>query len=288
MTEQLKAAIEAVEASNTPKTPDAPASAPEDDTVVPAAQADDNEGEDDDTDATAASDGTDAPARPKNKGVGKRINELTKDKHEAIRERDYWRQEAERLRTQRSSATEAQPTQAAPPSDGKPTLEAFDFDQSAYLEALADWKLAERDRAASTVKRQQTFKEKELAFIAEHPDYLDVVRAPYVPITQDVAEVIYETDNPPAIAYYLAQHLDEAAEIAGMAPIPMARAIGKIEAALTRAQDAPAPQVPSPPKTVTSAPAVASNVAARSPVVKPVAAMTVEDHIEKLRVKSGR
>ncbi|MBA2403170.1 MAG: hypothetical protein H0V66_00240, partial [Bdellovibrionales bacterium] len=243
------------------------------------------------TDEPAASDGTDAPARPKNKGVGKRINELTKDKHDAIRERDYWREQAMR---QQAEPQQIDPSaQVDKPSDGRPMREDYDFDEDRYLEAFADWHLLKRERAVEQAKAKEQervravkFEEQAAEFAAEHPDFYERLQAPDLRVTEQMKAVVLETDNPPAVAYHLATHPDEAAAIAQMTPIAAARAIGRIEASLS-VPTRPA-EIPSPPKTVTSAPAVASSVSARSPVVKPAAAMSVEDHIEKLRVRSSR
>lgn len=294
MSDQLKAAIEAVEASNAPKTADEPATTgavSESETATPA-----NKGEEEISGDQGNPDNGQPPAKREytelekaEYNFRKKTNKLTR----RLGEREMRIAELEGQLQQQFVPQQVQQKPAQEISgEGEKTLEDFDFDQGAYLRYLAKdeakREIAERHWRIEASKRQETFREKVTAFIAEHPDYEEVVSAPHVPLTQAVSAVVLETDNPPAIAYYLATNLDEAAAIAGMTPIAMARAIGKIEASLIRAPEVTAPQVPSPPKTVTSAPAVASNVSARSPVAKPVASMTVEDHIEKLRVKSNR
>lgn len=243
-----------------------------------ATQADAEEAdEQNDPEDSANSDGNDDPARPKNKGVGKRINELTKDKHDAIREREYWQQEAERLRAQIDPRPA--PTQVAQ-SSGEKTLEDFDFDQVAYLDYMTDQKvsqkLQERDRQAEGFKRQQSFQEKVTAFAADHPDYDEVTSAPHVPLTEAVSQVLMQADNPPEIAYYLATHLDEATAIARMHPIDMARAIGRIEHALT----APTPNADplSPPKTVTKAPAPVATLRPSAPIKKSLEELPMDEY----------
>ncbi len=248
-------------------------------------KAKDDEGDDADeaqnTEDSADSDGSDAPARPKNKGVGKRINELTKEKHDALREREYWREEAERLRAQQQPRQEPREPQAAESSNGEKTLEDFDYDQMAFMRYLAKEEAARtlyaRDQYIEQSKRQQTFQEAEAAFIAEHPDYQDVVSAPHVPLTQQVSAVIREADNPPAIAYYLATHLDEAAAIAQMHPIQMARAIGRIEHSLSAPERPATP--PSPPTTVTKAPAPVATLKSAGKVSKDLDEMSMTEYV---------
>ena len=241
--------------SDRPTAPEAPKPEPTQEAPEAEQVAEVEEGGDEaeQTEEAATSEGDDAPAKPKNKGVGKRINELTKEKHDAIRERDYWREQA--MRTQQGSAPPQQEVthaQAAEQVAGEPRLEDFDFDPAAFNRAHYQW-MREQERQQEQVQtRLTTLLEKESAFEAEHPDYRDVVFAPHVPITQDMAQALLGTDNPPALAYHLAQNLAEAAAIARLPPIQQAIAIGRLEAQLSATASAPPP--PTPPKKTTNAP----------------------------------
>lgn len=196
------------------------------------------------------------PAKPKNRGVGKRIDELTKEKYDAQRERDYWREQAMAQTRQGQPQQQAQPVQAAEQDTGEPTLESCNFDVAEFNRAHYKWMRGQERQYEQAQARHQKFVESEAAFRADHPDYDAVVRDPSLPITQPMAEEIADTDNPPAIAYYLGQNPQEAAAIAQMTERAMSRAIGRIEAKLS-AQATPAPvQTRQPePKTVTRAPA---------------------------------
>lgn len=231
----------------------------------------DEQNESDTEDSAAPEDDADdgAPAKqdkPKRKGVGKRIDELTKEKYDAQRERDHWRQMAEK-----AQQTESQPAQAPKPdSNAEPTLEDCDFDPTEYQRRFYKWareneKVQERTQKAQQQyqERVRTVAEKEAAFTAEHPDYDAVARAPNVPITGFMAAAMFEGDDTPAVAYYLGKNLDEAAKIAQMSPIAQAKAIGKIEASLS----APASQRQPEPKTVTNAPAPVTKLSG-SPAAK--------------------
>ena len=77
-------------------------------------------------DDSDSDEGEDAPK--KSKKIQKRIDEITKARREAERERDFWRLQAE----QRAAAESQQYSVGQ-----KPTLEQFDYDQEQYLEALA-------------------------------------------------------------------------------------------------------------------------------------------------------
>lgn len=224
------------------------------------------------TEASAPPESGDAPAQQAGKkpGVHQRIDELTKEKHDARRaaedaqrERDHWREQA--LRAQQSGQ-QTQPAQAAETEAGEPTLESCDFDQAKFQREWYSYQRNQEKKQEAVQKRQQAFAEKESAFRAEHPDYDAVVRNPTLPITQQVAEVILDTDDPPAIAYYLGQNPEEAAAIAQMTPHQIGRAIGRIEAKLSAPPASEAPRQPEP-KTVTKAPAPVTTLSG-SPAVK--------------------
>lgn len=242
------------------------------------------------TEESADSEKGGAKPKPRNRGVGKRIDELTKEKHDALREREYWRQEAERqaeqLRQLQQPSKPTDKTAAQADHQGRPTLEQFDFDQDAYAEAVAEWKFNEliqkQESTRKAQERQRSFAEKEAAFLAEHPDYEAVAKAPHVPITQAVAEEILQADNPPAIAYYLGSHLDEAAAIAQMSPAQISRAIGRIEGRLSAPVASESPRQPEP-KTVSRAPAPVTTLSGAPAVKKSYDDMSMKEYDEARR-----
>jgi hypothetical protein len=89
----------------------------------------------------------------KGKGVQKRIDALTREKHDALRRAD----EAERkLAESQGSRPATENAQTAKPADeGKPKLEDCETIEE-FQEKLTDWKLDQRDkaRAAETQKQQ--------------------------------------------------------------------------------------------------------------------------------------
>jgi hypothetical protein len=218
-------------------------------------------------------DATGAQGRNKKPGVHQRIDELTKEKHDARRaaedaqrERDHWRQQAEQALRLQQPKESAPPAQAAKPGDEEPTLESCDFDQAKFQREWYQYQRTQEKRQEAEQERSRKLAEKEQAFRAKFPDYDTVARNPALPITQQVAEVILDTDDPPAIAYYLGQNPTEAAAIAQMTPHQIGRAIGRIEAKLSAPPATEAPRQPEP-KTVTNAPAPVTTLSG-SPAVK--------------------
>lgn len=80
---------------------------------------------------------------------------------------------------------------------------------------------------------------------ARYADYDAVARAPDVPVSDAMADLIITSEVGPDVLYHLGQNKAVAAQIARMSPVEAARAIGRIEASLH------APK----PRTETNAPA---------------------------------
>jgi len=238
-----------------------------------------------DTDESATSDGDD-PAAPKrqNKGVGKRINELTREKHEERRAREtaeaeaaYWRQQV-----QQPNPRQPEPTQTA---NGRPTLEQYGYDQNAYEDARDAWVIgqakqswqAEQAQAYQAQKQQEktsTFQSRLAAFEKESPGAWNEAVAAPLPTTPIMLEAIQESEVGPKLGVYLANHLDEALAISRMAPLNQAIAMGRIEAKLST----PTPSAP-PRPTVTRAPAPPPVLQSGAPAGISPSRMGIEDHI---------
>lgn len=184
--------------------------------------------------------------KPKEDGVQKRIDELTRLRRETERERDYWKEQAAKV-------PEAKPE----PVEVK-TLEDFDFDEKAYAAHLievasANATLAARQALESERKqseamtRERSFRSKEEAFAKEVPDYYQIAySSPF--INETVGEEIKDMENGPAVALYLARNDDIAEQISKMSPNRVARELGKIELKLSKETKSSSTAPPPPPK----------------------------------------
>lgn len=255
------------------------------DTDTAAQTSQSQEVEQNETEGSAASETDDATAqKPKNKGVGKRIDELTREKYDAQRERDYWREQAVRNQRQPEQRQE-QASQHEEASD-EPTLEQHGWDFAAYTKALYDWhkqrdaKTAQKAKEAeSQQERAKKYQDSVQTFVESHPDFHDVFHGG-LPVSEPMAEAITEADNPAAIAYYLGQNPEEAARIAAMSPTGASRAIGRIEAKLeTQVVPAAVEQTRQPEqKTVTKAPPPVTTLSGAPVVVKDLDDMSMADY----------
>ena len=299
MNERLKAAIDAVEASNPtptaeqpPKAQDAAHELPADEQGNDAATGEEGQQADqlDDSGDSAASDGEGAPAQRQNKGVGKRINELTREKYEAIRRAEAAEQRAKALEEKSQAGAAKQGGQGE-----KPKFEDFDFDHDAYVEALAEWRvkqtLAERDTSEAERAQQnkaqeqsQQFQGRLAAYQTANPGKWEAAIQAPVNFTPPMLEVIGTSDIGPQIAVYLTDNLDRAHEISLMTPYAAAAALGRLEASMSAARTATPPK----PTTVTKAPPPPSTVGGGSVVRKDLASMDVADHLEAVRAKRNR
>ena len=191
---------------------------------------------------------------PKEKdSVQRRIDELTKKRRDAERERDYERTKRLELETELKTA------KSAIPQGDKPQLEKFET-ELAYLEALQDWKLEQKFRVESEKVSKETASVDEKAVIDEtyreldekmekgrtkYADFNELVLNEDLKISDAMVEAILFSDTAEDVLYYLGKHPGEAADIAKLPPLKIAHEFGKIEAKIN---------APPPRKKTTNAP----------------------------------
>lgn len=182
--------------------------------------------------------------------VQSRFDELTKHRREAEREAEKARRDAEYWREQALLRQREQPPEPvkAPIDEPLKTEADFDFDSAKYqqyivgesqrraVEAAKRELQAERDRQTKA-QRDASFASRSKEFAKTVDDFDEVVKSDYLTITPDMAEVIKESDDGPALAYHLGKNPDVAAKIAQLPPIVAARELGKIEARLAIARE---------------------------------------------------
>ena len=181
----------------------------------------------------------------------KRINKITWEKHEAIRQSE--------AKDARIAELEAQLTQPKP--DVKvPVVTDFDNDEE-YAQALQDYTVqtaqsvhqqtqAQAEKAAQEAERnnkKQAYQSKVAAYAMEHEGFVEAVTGSNVTISESVEQVLIESDRGPELTHWLAENASEALRINSLPPILAAKELGKIEASLDalkpkKASDAPPPE----------------------------------------------
>lgn len=196
------------------------------------------------------------------KGVQKRIDELTAKAKLAEDEREKTRIEAEFWKNQANKPQEEveRPVVTAPLGAPKPVLENFP-DYDAYVEALTDWKIEQKEQVSRQTYAQQqqqeiqgqlirSFDAKASQAISTLPDFEEVARDPAMrrifTAMPHITDAIMESDRGPEIAYYLGKNRQKAIELAQMHPMKAAVELGKIEARLLTPETRKVSQAPEP------------------------------------------
>lgn len=195
-----------------------------------------NTGEASAPETTGGDSGDDAAAdKPKRKHwAHERIDELTRQRREAERQADYWK---------------ARATQTT-------DLESLDYEEQIAERVSARQRKEMAESASDAVRTvaQQVFEARETLVREKYPDYDTVARSPNVQITTSMAEVIYDSEAGPEIAYHLGKNPAEAARIAALPVVRQAAELGRLEARIT----APKALPKQPPAPVTPVSAIAA------------------------------
>lgn len=144
-----------------------------------------------------------------------------------------------------------QQQQKPPEASNRPTRAQF-ADDDDYVEAMADWKLQQREAAM----RQQAQQNQARTLAAKTENlYAEAQKIPgfdrdafdSLPLTQPMAAALIDSDVPAKLMHYLATNPDEVARIASLPPARQAAAIGKLEdkvSAAPKTSNAPPPIKP--------------------------------------------
>ncbi len=188
------------------------------------------------------------PSEPKKKTAQERIDEITKARREAEREREYWKKVALEKETKN---VEPEPVRSNIPQ--RPTLDQFDTTME-YEDALFSWYESKKEIETRVSKQQveqdealQTFNQRAKKFRAEHEDFDEVIESPvFSPIMR---AALLHSENGPAVAYHLGQNTELAAKIRKLPLEMQPYEIGKLESQLLIAQKTK--KVPSAPAPIT-------------------------------------
>lgn len=127
-----------------------------------------------------------------------------------------------------------QPTQPEPQRSDRPTRSQF-ADDDDYVEAMADWKIAQRDkavRAETSAKQVQQLQAKTETIYGEAQKIAGFDREAFdeLPLTPAIAAAVVDSDVSAKLMHYMASNPDEVERIAGLPPARQAAAIGRMEA----------------------------------------------------------
>jgi hypothetical protein len=181
---------------------------------------------------------------PKKQTAQERINEVTRLRRQAERERDEANREVERLRQSRESHTE---------TSDRPQLQNFET-QEAYEDALFDWRDKRTSREREVEQRRKSeetalekFNEKAKKLKEIYEDFDEIVEQPvFSPVMR---ETLLNSDEGAMVSYFLGRPENHAIadKISRLTPQQQIYELGKLETKLILAQktkrstDAPPP-----------------------------------------------
>jgi|SRR5215469_5077411 len=235
------------------------------------------EGENTDASATSDNDsGANPAAEPRHKGgFQKRIDQLTKEREEARREKeDYARRLDEALKL----ASNRQPNERTSDRteathEGVPKREDFDSPDD-FAVALADWSTKNAIKNYETTQAQKAAEEKAQGefqkvlttwhegmakAVEKHPDFESVAMNPDNKIAEHVGMALLHVDNGHDVLYWLGQNPSEAARISALGAPHAAIEIGRLSQRL--ATPAATSKAPAPPSALSSSRSNAASVA---------------------------
>jgi len=171
-------------------------------------------------------------------------------KAEAVAERRALKVYAEKLESLNVKPAQQQEVKA---DNGKPQLSKYENVED-YVEAVADWKLNQREQGLQQEKaaKQQSEVSVKVQRILEDAEKIpgfDRDEFASLPVSSSMAEAIMDSDKAPQVVAYLASNPDDAERINKLSPARQAAEIGKLEVALStvtkvKASSAPAPIKP--------------------------------------------
>lgn len=179
----------------------------------------------------------------------KRIDQITKEKHEARAEAEYWRKVATgEIKPAKQWAAEraAEGIQApAIPQNSKPQVDQFDTYED-FVEALTDWKVETREADKQAAAEQRKMQEKRQTVEEANASRIEAAKTVYddydevtgnlngIMVPAVTIEAMQESELSAELFYYLGQNIEEAKKLQTLSVPAQLREIGKIEAKLEK------------------------------------------------------
>lgn len=177
--------------------------------------------------------------KPKKKsGVQERIDELTHDKGELARERDYYRELVLKAKEPETPAVETSP---------EPQYDDFDTVE-AYTKAFVEWKFKDSEKNTAQIspkdlkesiktelRMEQNIESKKNEGRNKYSDFDKIALNEDIKYSETMNELVLESSMTADLAYYFGVNPDEAIRVSELTPKLCAKEIGKIEAALEQA-----------------------------------------------------
>jgi len=184
-------------------------------------------------------------AKKPNPKLEKRFSELTKRRAEAEARAEAESKRASELE-EKLKAMEAPKPQKAQDYEPEPQRDQFSSNID-YAKALAEWTAdkaiqdykkqeAEKQVQAERQRVYEAFNAKQQSFIAQTPDYQDMIQSSPTQVSDLVKEAIIESDVGPQILYHIASNEELGERFAKWSDAKALRELGKLEAMFEKAE----------------------------------------------------
>ena len=174
----------------------------------------------------APEDEAEKPKKPR-RSAQQRINELTKQKREAEREVEFWRDKAGSAPKYDDYDTDAE-YQSAISAHHSRQIQAES--QEVRIKAAEEEISRAKEAEKAEVAREWHSKVAEIK--ARKPDFETV--AYNAPISDEVSQIVAQMEKGADVAYHLGKNPDLARQISRLSPVQAAMQLGRIEAAVSR------------------------------------------------------
>lgn len=177
-----------------------------------------------------------------------RVNEITRARRDAERRVLQLEQELAQRPLAKPQSTGAVPSMGEYEYDEKKWAAAM----AEYTDSVVDQKLNARDQQRTQQQAAQGFEAKSREYEAVSPGYMERLSSldATVSFSSNVLEVIATSDHGPALADYLAQHLDVADRISRLPDHIAALQLGRLEAQVSAPKLKPVTNAPNPTPTL--------------------------------------
>ena len=207
-------------------------------------------------------------------GFQQRIDQLTREKYEALRKAQEYEARLQQLEQQLQQVMPQQEPLVddleLPPM---PTIDQFDYDDAAYQAAMKQWADLRAAKAQEKIQQQlqqqqqmEALRQQQIQLMrkveeaqSKYPDFVQRINDPSLPNLQQVNPAAYEavvnSDAFADVAYYIASNPAEAYELATLSPVEAVKKVAFIEAKFKGQKNAGnnAAPPPQPPQTTKGA-----------------------------------
>ena len=185
-----------------------------------------------------------APQKPK-KSAQQRINDITRQKHDALRDAEYWKSKA----LAGTAPAQETPASTRPDRDNYEDRRTYEDDLLTWHDNRTNAQRTEQATQTAQTKAQETWDERSEKIREEHPDFDDVLASEVYSETMNNA--LFVSEDGPELAYWLGRHENyaEAKRISGLSPQEQMLEMGKLIPKIKLQKTTKA--APTPPEPIT-------------------------------------